>query len=337
MSTPHDPPAEGSALPDGADQSRLAGTGADPTWTDHTSADQPTPATAQPTPGRILVGVDGSEDGLRAVSYAARAALIHGNASVHLVHAVDDAVLAGAWGVVYDPGSLEKVGRAAVEEATQTVIGLGLPADKVSGDVVLGNASAVLAKLSGEFDLLVTGRRAVSGFERMFVGSTSVSLASTAQCPLIVISAAANPHETGDKKLIAVGVDGEKHSTTTLKFGFEEARRRGSQLLVCNVQSQVPAGVFGGYRLTEEAQEQVLEAARHQIQAQVDALAAQFPDVETSIEVQMGHPVDVLIGITDRVDLLVLGMRAPSVIGFSIGGVTRAVLAHAHSPLCVVR
>lgn len=285
---------------------------------------------------RILVGVDGSEDGLRAVGYAARAAKVV-NASIHLVHAVDDAVLAGAWGVVYDPGSLEKVGRSAVNEATQVAIELGLPTESVTGDVVLGNAAAVLSKLSAGYDLLVTGRRAVSGFERMFVGSTSVSLASTAKCPLVVISAASSPGETGGHKVMAVGLEGDKRSPTTLKFAFEEAQRREAKLIVCNVQSQVPAGVFGGYRLTEEAQSQVLEAARQQVQSQVDALAGQFPEVEVQVDVQMGHPVDALVNLTDRVDLLVLGMRAPSVIGFSIGGVTRAVLAHAHCPLCVVR
>ncbi|WP_203566591.1 universal stress protein [Aestuariimicrobium ganziense] len=286
---------------------------------------------------RILVGVDGSEDGLRAVAYASRSATLSGAGSIHLVHAVDDAVLAGAWGVVYDPGSLERVGRSAVEEATEYAVGLGVDPSRVHGDVVLGNASAVLAKMSGDHDLLVTGRRAVSGFERMFVGSTSVSLASTAKCPLVVISAASSPDETGRKRLIAVGVDGERHSETTLRYAFEEAQRRGARLLVANVQSQVPAGVFGGYRLTEEAQQQVLDAARAQIESQVGALAGHYPDVEYEIEVQMGHPVDVLIATTEKVDLLVMGMRAPSVMGFSIGGVTRAVLAHAACPLCIVR
>jgi len=37
------------------------------------------------------------------------------------------------------------------------------------------------------------------------------------------------------------------------------------------------------------------------------------------------------------IDLLVLGVRPPAVIGFSIGGVARGVLAHARSPLALVR
>lgn len=44
----------------------------------------------------IIVGVDGSEDGLRAARYAAVSA-IKRDADLIVLHAVDDAAVAGAW------------------------------------------------------------------------------------------------------------------------------------------------------------------------------------------------------------------------------------------------
>ena len=64
----------------------------------------------------VVVGVDGSEDGLRAVKYGASFAAEIGG-ELLLVHAVDDAMLAGAWGVVYDPEVLQNAGVSANEAA----------------------------------------------------------------------------------------------------------------------------------------------------------------------------------------------------------------------------
>ena len=50
----------------------------------------------------IVVGVDGSDDGLRAVRFGANASKAVGG-ELMLVNAVDDTLMAGAWGVVYDP------------------------------------------------------------------------------------------------------------------------------------------------------------------------------------------------------------------------------------------
>ena len=64
----------------------------------------------------IVVGVDGSDDGLRAVRFGAGTALRYGG-ELLLVNAVDDTLMAGAWGVVYDPEVLQAAGVSANEEA----------------------------------------------------------------------------------------------------------------------------------------------------------------------------------------------------------------------------
>ena len=61
----------------------------------------------------------------------------------------------------------------------------------------MGSPGGVMSRLSGVADLIVVDRRAASGLERMFVGSTSVAVVINAQCPVVVISAAAHPGAGG--------------------------------------------------------------------------------------------------------------------------------------------
>lgn len=73
----------------------------------------------------VIVGVDGSEDGLRAARYAAGSA-IRRDADLIVLHAVDDAAVAGAWGVVYDPTALQDAGQVVVDDAINVAKGRGI-------------------------------------------------------------------------------------------------------------------------------------------------------------------------------------------------------------------
>lgn len=290
----------------------------------------------RPHTGRFVAGVDGSPDGLRAVEYATRGALLV-NGTVHLVHAVDAAVMAGAWGAIQDIEAMERAGQQTLTAARERALELGLGEERLTTEVLIGNPTAVLSEASETADRLVVGRRRMGGLERMFVGSTSASLAAVAHCPLVVISAAVNPEETGGRKVIAVGVDGEGHSQHTLAEAVAEARTRGARLVVTHIQPAVPVGMFGGYQLTADAERELLAEAKTAIGELVTRVAGEHPDIDIDVVVQAGDPVDRLVSLSREVDLLVLGMRAPTVLGFALGGMTRAVLAHAESPLMVVR
>ena len=78
----------------------------------------------------ILVGVDGSDDGLRAVHYAIEEATVR-DCAMRLVHVVDDAVMAGVWGVVYDPTILREVGQSAIDTAINHCVSHGFPRERI--------------------------------------------------------------------------------------------------------------------------------------------------------------------------------------------------------------
>ncbi|WP_114560069.1 universal stress protein [Desertihabitans aurantiacus] len=280
---------------------------------------------------RVVVGVDGSDDGQRALVYACRAARAR-EAELLVAHAVDDAVLAGAWGVVYDPTLLQQAGETIVAEAVEFAQGMGVPADRISSEVVMGNPSGVLSKLSEEADLVVVGRRSVRGLERLFVGSTSVGVAASATCPVIMVSAATHVEHTGSLGRIGVGIEPNPKASVALTLAFEEAERRDAHLEVVHAWQPPTVGLFARSPRPEKLEEsRRADAARvHEL---VAPLAAAHPGVSYSVTETTAHPVDLLVERSAELDLLWLGVHE----GMTVGAVVRGVMAHSRCPVALVR
>ncbi|MDU7430489.1 MAG: universal stress protein, partial [Cutibacterium avidum] len=243
------------------------------------------------------------------------------DADLIVLHAVDDAAVAGAWGVVYDPTALQDAGQVVVDDAINVAKGRGMDPDRISGEVVLGNPAAILADRSADAQLVVVGRRASSGLERMFVGSTSVAVAGMSAAPVVVISRASNPDPTGGKKCVAVAVGPQSAGTAALGFGFAEADHRGCKLLAVTVPGQ------DSQKVHAEALKRLNEV--------VKPVADEHPDVEVETRVLSGEPVDALVDLSGDIDLLVIGMKKHPILGWTAGGVSRGIMAHAQSPLAI--
>lgn len=277
----------------------------------------------------VVVGVDGSDDGLRAVRFGANTARTFGG-ELMLVHAVDDAMLAGAWGVVYDPEVLQNAGVTANEQAKALALELGLPEDRIRTEVVLGSPGGVLGRLSEVADLLVLGRRSVSGLERMFVGSTSVSVVSNASCPVLVISAAAHPIDVGSKKVLGVGMNTSPGNHETLEEAFKQAVRFQSSLEIVHA-LQPPIGIFSK-KLSPDDLEEQLRYIRGGIKALAKSIAQRYPDVRYKVIAVADSPINELVSRSSGWDALVLGVGNG---GFGLGGLVRGLMAHAECPLLI--
>lgn len=271
---------------------------------------------------RVLVGVDGSQDGLRAALYGCREALASGS-DLWLVHAVDETILAGGpWGLVATTDQLRHLGEDCVREAAEAVAKEGLPTERVLTEVRFGRAVEALADLSAQASMVVIGRRSISGLERMFVGSTSVALAGVVACPLVVISAASTPQRTGGLGVVGVATDGRPPFSAALEWGVREAEVRSARLRVVQV---VPPQV--GREVA------VLTAASADLEQRVGPLRRDHPTIQVDLEVVAGTPVDELVATSQQVDLLILGVNASG----SLSGLARGVLAHAACPVGLTR
>jgi nucleotide-binding universal stress UspA family protein len=273
---------------------------------------------------RVLVGVDGSKDGLRAVRYAMRAAESV-DADLWVVNVVDQlSPMSGAWDVVIDPDILRRAGETVVADAVSLVESEGFPPGHVTGEVLVGRPGDVLAELGDKARLLVLGRRSLGGLERMFVGSTSLTAAMRAACPVIVISAASTPLETGDRGMVAVAVSTRPVHESALDWGVREATLRGARLRVVHVVAET-VGMEGAA---------FVAAATAGLEEHLEPLRQRHPETSIEVDVQLGNPVDALVEESRAVDLLILGVHGHHAVP---GGSIRGVMAHSHCPVGLIR
>ena len=206
----------------------------------------------------------------------------------------------------------------------------------VSGSTKACRLGAATSRpLSEVADLVVVGRRSASGLERMFVGSTSVAVAGAAACPVVVISAASTPKPTGDNGMVGVGLDTSGSSLSVVETGFKQARLRQARLRLIHI-LQPPMGLFS-QKLTPAQLDQQLVYVRGGIEAMANQLHDTYPEVEFEVSVSAGSPVNDLVNHSEHLDLLVLGVGAPGLPGFALGGLTRGLMAHAKCPLMLTR
>lgn len=137
---------------------------------------------------RVVVGVDGSRDSVRAARFAFEAAAPDG--SVTVVHAWWLEVIDGV--VVTTPES-EEWARVTEQRTAQTekaLTGLREEFPDVAVDVRIEQASATRALLSAaqDADLLVVGSRGRGGFAGLLLGSVSQHMLVDSPCPVAVVA-----------------------------------------------------------------------------------------------------------------------------------------------------
>ena len=137
-------------------------------------------------PGRIVVGIDGSQVPDEALRWAYEEA--------RLRHATLDVVHAWALPAVGDPVGMAaadpmKFKRAAAHRLS-AVIDLTLDENRdveVSEHLVNGDATSALLSRSAGADLLVVGSRGQGGFVGLLLGSVSQKCATHANCPVVIV------------------------------------------------------------------------------------------------------------------------------------------------------
>lgn len=138
-------------------------------------------------PGRIVVGVDGSESSLAALAWAARQA--------HFTGSTLEIVMTWEWPSSYgwavpvpDDFDPEEDVRKALESATETVRAQ-YPDVRVDPRVVSGHPAPILVEASKGADLLVVGSRGHGEFVGMLLGSCSEYCATNGHCPVLIFRA----------------------------------------------------------------------------------------------------------------------------------------------------
>jgi nucleotide-binding universal stress UspA family protein len=138
---------------------------------------------------KVLVGFDGSENAKRALERAIALAT-SGGAALRVIVAVNTILAVyGTTAPYYPPDYAEEVtkeGQKSLAEALTRAKGF---TQRVSGSVMDGHpAEMILSSADSDgSDLIVLGRRGISGVERFLMGSVSTSVVNHSKCDVLIV------------------------------------------------------------------------------------------------------------------------------------------------------
>ena len=146
-------------------------------------------------PGRIVVGIDGTDHAAAALRWAAEEAALR-SATLVAVHAwsfvpvttpADSGLVPMAW---TDNVELLDVTRQAAQDAAAAQVEEVLGADHgATVSVVEGGPAEALIDAAKDADLVVVGNRGRGNLAAALLGSTSAKVADSAPCPVVVVRA----------------------------------------------------------------------------------------------------------------------------------------------------
>lgn len=135
--------------------------------------------------GRIIVGIDTSEDSKRALALAIDEAVLRGSELV-LVHAYPTPEIVALPAVVTLPSD-EELKTAAEQIIADMMAEVALPDGvHVTTHIAAGGAARVLCEASKNADMLVVGARGLGGFRGLLLGSVTHQVVAHAHCPVLI-------------------------------------------------------------------------------------------------------------------------------------------------------
>ncbi len=137
--------------------------------------------------GRIVVGVDGSDNAQRALRWALEEARLRGW-TLEVVHAWHYPYLGTTeiMPVSVDLVACEKAARQALDESVDAEDCSGLPTPVVR-TLVSDQAAHAILEAAQDADLVVVGSRGGGGFKGLLLGSVSQTVAHRSPCPVVIV------------------------------------------------------------------------------------------------------------------------------------------------------
>ncbi|MFW6090677.1 MAG: universal stress protein [Actinomycetota bacterium] len=279
----------------------------------------------------VVVGIDGSEDALLALDWAAAEAARHGW-PLRLVNAYQTPVAALPAVAVSLPSPIDE-SEKFLDEAKERVA-RSHPELPVTTVRLVGPAPQVLLDESAQARMLVVGREGLSRMAELVLGSVSLACAMHAKTPVAVVPASwTRPATPYDR--VVVGVDGSDNCQAAVKYAFGAAAERGAELVA----------VYAWYAPTRWPEGWPIGADMPEIEAELNRDLVEFlskwratyPQVAVRPVAEFNHPTHALARHAAEADLVVIGGRGHGTItGALLGSVARAILRSLDRPTVVV-
>jgi nucleotide-binding universal stress UspA family protein len=281
----------------------------------------------------IVVAVDGSPAADAAACWAAREAVMR-NVPLTVVHAV--ATPTATYPPVPYPEALairlEDDGKKAIMHAVK-IAEDAMPAEAkvtVGRELVYSAPAPALITMSDDAEMIVVGTSGRGLLARGVLGSVSSTVVRHANCPVAVV------HEDGPSDRpdapVLVGIDGSPISERATELAFDEASRRGVDLVALHAWSDVTTEVpfLDWATVEEEAQRSLAESLAGWLES--------YPDVTVHRLVVRDRPARHLIDEAASAQLVVVGSHGRgSLTGMLLGSVSNTVLHSVQIPVIVAR
>jgi nucleotide-binding universal stress UspA family protein len=285
----------------------------------------------------IVVGVDGSPPSKVAVDWAAREAAMR-NVPLTLVHIIPTVRM---WPEVPTPPELArhfdeqgqdflKDGRRVAEEAMS-----GSDAIEVDTKLLKGAVLPSLVDLSKDAEMVVVGCRGLGAIGRRLLGSVSSGLVHHAHCPVAVIHDE-DPLMTYPvaQAPVVVGIDGSPASESATAIAFDEASRRGVELVAVHAWSDITVYEFPDVEWLARVKQQAEETLAERLAGWQE----RYPDVSVRRIVARDRPSHELVEQSESAQLVVVGSHGRGgFAGMLLGSVSAAVAESARMPVIVAR
>ncbi|MDT5107274.1 MAG: hypothetical protein QOI25_4787 [Mycobacterium sp.] len=267
------------------------------------------------SPGPIIVGVDGSRAAINAAVWAIEEAISR-DVPLRIVHVTHIKQTSIAPKVQF---SLQKeYAETALRQARAAIEATGRPV-KVETVVLRGDVGEALAEESPDVSMICVGSVGVGRISRVLFGSTAVSLATRAHCPVAIIRTKSDA-PAPIRGRIAVVVNDEPGNDAVLQTAMDEARLRGEAILALGARQQ-----------------EMGQIPYDELDRRVSDWMNRYPDVDV-------HPIATPTGMAsflettdEAISLAVIGSTDVDRVPSHIGPRSHPILPHAECSILVVR
>lgn len=297
-------------------------------------------------PGRILVGVNGSQGSHRALAWAAEDAVARG--------AVVDAVTVCRGGgddieARYSPYQtshlIDRPAHQMADEARQRLhaavaeVAVGLPDVEFQARVLQGDPAETLCRQAEDADLLVVGACGRSTFSALLLGSVANKCVRHCQVTVVVVPTGPDGtplHEPTRPGRIVVGVDMSAGSRRALRWALDEAAARSWSVQAVTVWAR--ADSYGDADLSWPRDDAIGTQAKRELDKLVEEVTSEAPPVTVTSLAFEGDPSRRLSELARGAELLVVGDRGRGgLASLLLGSVASKCAHHSPHPIAIVR
>lgn len=229
----------------------------------------------------------------------------------------------------------EKQGREVLDRAIK-IAEDAVSSDRtidVQGELRCSPPVPTLIQMSDEAEILVVGSNGRGAVARLLLGSVSSSVVHGARCPVAVVrdEDPLMPHPL--QAPVLVGIDGSPASELATAIAFDEASRRGVDLMALHAWSDVEVLELAGLDWSA-----VKSEAERNLAERLAGWQERYPDVTVHRLVECDRPARQLIEKSEAAQLVVVGSHGRGGLnGALLGSVSNAVVHSVRMPVIVAR